>query len=1194
MIFLHAFNIVCGRGQGGFILKEENFASALLKMNFTAREGIFEKIFAPNVIMRADLNSRKLFYPNQIQGGDRNNFFDKSHRENLVVFECVNRLLDKGYKPEDIELERAWQLGHIQKSGRADICVSSNGETLFIIECKTAGAKFNQELNNMHSDGGQLFSYWQQEQSCQWLMLYSSEFKDDKLTFSAKSIKCDEKIYREAHTVEDKFKIWSERCDKKFFDDVIFHDMTRAYKIGIKPLIKSTLQDFDKNYPIVNKFEEILRHNQVSDKENAFNRLIALFIAKLVDESHTPDDKEVNFQFKDGSDTRETFQDRLQKLYSDGMKKFMGEDIFYLPEDYPDKLFKNFSDEENHSNQIRDLKENFRKLKFYTNNAFAFVDVQNEKLFRLNSKILLEVVDMLKNYRIIGSGDLQTLGDLFEQLLDKGFKQDEGQFFTPVPIARFIWDSLPLDKIISDEPPKIIDYACGAGHFLTEGFKAVNDCYARKDSPPPPFWERDKLFGVEKDYRLARVSKISLFMHGADEGKIKFGDGLEDYPDENILPATFDILVANPPFSVKGFKLHLKLANKLNVLDKISKDGSEIETLFAERISQLVKPRGFAAVILPSSILNKEGKSFIAARESLLKSFYLRAIVQLEGKTFGATSTSTVILFLERFDEPPRMTADYEDVAESILSGKTLGRRFSREIFDGYLIRTGKALDDLSDADRERLIYFGLTFKQRTLIISAPKDNKEQEKFLGYGWSNAKGNEGIVHKKLGGVLYINDNRAADNTLAAVVRAACLGQKLERPDLKKYYHYATLADLIDFDADNFTKKIKLSELSTEELTSTREFPTTKLGDVCEINSATLDPTATPEKFFHYVDISAVDATTNKINFANVVTGAEAPSRARRLANEGDVLISTVRPNLKSFAQVKDAPPDTLYSTGFAVLSTKNPSVITNEFIFRLFMDDTLLMEQIKVHMPKGSYPSINQSDLKGFHILLPPLAVQKRIVEEFAALDAQIDSIDDTIKQLDSDIKAKFAALFEEEKNFERLDKIADEIIQGTSPKSEFYNDTGEGIPFYQGKKDFGERYLNQPTMWTTEAIKVSVKDDILMSVRAPVGDVNLNPFDEICIGRGLAAIRINERTTRDYVFHWLHFHNDEISGHKGSTFDSISGNEIRTIKLPLPPLKLQEEFALYVTNCEELKKSARKRREELLKAREGLVAKYFR
>ena len=183
-------------------------------------------------------------------------------------------------------------------------------------------------------------------------------------------------------------------------------------------------------------------------------------------------------------------------------------------------------------------------------------------------------------------------------------------------------------------------------------------------------------------------------MHGANEGKIKFGDGLENYPDEKISPATFDVLVANPPYSVKGFKLHLKLANEeFTVLDKISASGSEIETLFAERIGQLVKAQGVAAVILPSSILNKDGKSFIAARESLLTKFFIRAIVQLGSKTFGATGTNTVIMFLERFDEPPKFTADFADVADSILDGKTLSRRFSREIFDVYLKKIGRTAD---------------------------------------------------------------------------------------------------------------------------------------------------------------------------------------------------------------------------------------------------------------------------------------------------------------------------------------------------------------------------------------------------------------------------------------------------------------------------------------------------------------------
>lgn len=139
-----------------------------------------------------------------------------------------------------------------------------------------------------------------------------------------------------------------------------------------------------------------------------------------------------------------------------------------MPDDYAENLVRQYTGQER-KNMIAHLKHTLRILKFYTNNDFAFKDVHNEQLFLQNGKILVEVVQLFEKFRIIGSENLQMLGDLFEQLLSKGFKQNEGQFFTPVPITRFIWNSLPVEKILKTEEgaglPKIIDYACGAGHF---------------------------------------------------------------------------------------------------------------------------------------------------------------------------------------------------------------------------------------------------------------------------------------------------------------------------------------------------------------------------------------------------------------------------------------------------------------------------------------------------------------------------------------------------------------------------------------------------------------------------------------------------------------------------------------------------------------------------------------------------------
>lgn len=822
-----------------------NLKDALKTLGFVAYGDIYEKVFFEiGCSLKVDFQAKRLIYPNEIKGRERNDGFDQ--KENFVVFECVCRLLSKGYRPEHIELEKEWHLGHDAKGGRADICVSdTSGNMLFIIECKTWGREYDKALNNTKSDGAQLFSYWQQEQSCKWLVLYASDLRSGCIAYKAPTIDCSDdaniillskkdksiKLYRDAHTTSAKYEAWKETYGSQIHDDLIFSEDSVAYQIGVKPLRKKDLRDFTPDDKIVNKFEEILRHNNVSDKENAFNRLVALFICKLVDESTKNEDDEVEFQYKQGTDTYETLQDRLQRLHRDGMEKFMREEILYVSADYPEWLFSTYTGSKR-KRAIEDLQNTIRILKFYSNNDFAFKDVHNEELFYQNGKILVEMVQLFEKYRIVYPSKHQFLGDLFEQLLNKGFKQNEGQFFTPMPITRFIWDSLPVDRMVKSDRgnvyPKVIDYACGAGHFLTEAIEAIN-YFAQSDGNNA--WARDHIYGIEKDYRLARVAKISLFMNGAGEGNIIFGDGLENVPDKGIENGTFDILVANPPYAVKDFKQHLQLKNNsFTLLDRIGMNGGEIETLFVERIAQLLKPQGVAAVILPSSILSNDSASYTGAREQLLQNFYIRGIAAFGSKTFGATGTNTVVMFLEKFNEPPKQIDLSADSVDAVFSGAELAEWKDKDIFEAYLaqIDVGEneyraflnkflsvadlegskyfkmyvtAFADSADAknllktkayqqksadeqaavyleklysyaysiEREKLFYFSLVYQQTTVIITAPADNKAQKEFLGYDWSNRKGNEGIQIITPGGKMYDDADRVAQGTLAHSIK-----------------------------------------------------------------------------------------------------------------------------------------------------------------------------------------------------------------------------------------------------------------------------------------------------------------------------------------------------------------------------------------------------------------------------------------
>ena len=134
-----------------------------------------------------------------------------------------------------------------------------------------------------------------------------------------------------------------------------------------------------------------------------------------------------------------------------------------------------------------------------------------------------------------------------------------------------------------------------------------------------------------------------------------------------------------------------------------------------------------------------------------------------------------------------------------------------------------------------------------------------------------------------------------------------------------------------------------------------------------------------------------------------------------------------------------------------------------------------------------------------------------------------------------------------------------DIISGQSPDSKYYNTEGIGTPFYQGKTEFTDKYLGKPTKWTTYVTKEALPNDILMSVRAPVGPVNISN-QKMCIGRGLAAIRCKENILVDYLFACLKSRENSISGNGGAVFDSISRNDISSIKVPLPPLHIQEEI----------------------------------
>lgn len=766
-----------------------------------------------------------------------------SQTENFVVFECVCRLLEKGYKPDHIELEPEWKLGHSDKSGRADIWVRTIGRdkkkhSLLIIECKTAGKEFANAWRDTREDGAQLFSYLQQERETKYLCLYASALSGGKIKSDYRLIRVEDNAeylktlpksmrggYAAASNNKELFAIWRDAYQLDSATVGLFESGIEAYHPGKNKYSACDLRelDHDSMQGKYHEFATIMRQHNVSGHENAFDKLVNLFLAKLVDEKRHAAD--LLFHWKGiAYDNAYDLQDRLQRLYTTGMKEFLGETVTYIDEQDVRKAFRRFERDPDATKDA--ILKYFRELKFYTNNDFAFLDVHNERLFEENFRILLKIVRMLEDVRLLTDKPNQFLGDLFEGFLDRGVKQSEGQFFTPLPIVRFIVSSLPIQELVRNlpDPPRVIDYACGAGHFLDEYAQQAKPFIAGY-APESARAHYGAIVGIEKEYRLSKVAKVAAFMYGEDDMRIVYADALARHPD--VPEGSFDLLVANPPYSVRGFLATLAEDDRrrYELSEEVAPGSLEsfngIETFFVERAVQLLKPCGVAAVILPSSILSNGAAAYVRCRDILLRFFDIVAIAEFGSGTFGKTGTNTVTLFLRKKDSPPDFAAHCANRADAWFAARhdgdevfqdsgALGRYCVRRGFDPIAYKSFLAAKNAEVAnaaaflahdairvlragfakrkrpkgetaaeraaaewaflraeERERLRVFLLADSNPVpvLLVKMPAETKAAKAFLGYEWSARKGNEGIKYLGSAGAA----SPAADDEDDAIAR-----------------------------------------------------------------------------------------------------------------------------------------------------------------------------------------------------------------------------------------------------------------------------------------------------------------------------------------------------------------------------------------------------------------------------------------
>ena len=286
----------------------------------------------------------------------------------------------------------------------------------------------------------------------------------------------------------------------------------------------------------------------------------------------------------------------------------------------------------------------------------------------------------------------------------------------------------------------------------------------------------------------------------------------------------------------------------------------------------------------------------------------------------------------------------------------------------------------------------------------------------------------------------------------------------------------------------------------------------------IKTETVNPTKDADKSFKYIDVSSVDRDTLSIREVQQLLGKEAPSRARRLVRQGDVIFATVRPTLKRIAIVPNEYDEQVCSTGYIVLRPDSQA-LHFKYLFYSMQSDKV-MREIEAMQTGASYPAVTDTQVRGLDISYPPLPVQKQIVKKLDAAFADIDkAINATQKNIENAEALFQSSLNEIYENIENDKKHLKDICEYTKVQGKYKN------LIYVGMEDMESRtgkFLGDlnPKEVKSNTFKFT-KDHLLYGrLRPYLNKVMLPNFEGHC-STEIFPILVNENVTKEYLFYWF-------------------------------------------------------------------------
>lgn len=333
---------------------------------------------------------------------------------------------------------------------------------------------------------------------------------------------------------------------------------------------------------------------------------------------------------------------------------------------------------------------------------------------------------------------------------------------------------------------------------------------------------------------------------------------------------------------------------------------------------------------------------------------------------------------------------------------------------------------------------------------------------------------------------------------------------------------------------------------------------KIGEVIEIVGGGTPKTTVSEYWNGKIPwLSVVDFNTgNKYVYKTekTITQQGLDKSSARLLNEGDIIISA-RGTVDALAVLKKQMAFNQSCYGIKC----RPNHTAQDYLYYLIKDSINNFQQI-AH--GGVFDTITRETFDHIMVLLPPLPEQRAIAHVLSSLDDKIDLLHRQNKTLEEMAEALWRKMFVEEADPGwKRGKLGDEmnITMGQSPPGHTYNEEKQGIVFFQGRAEFDFRFP-QTRLYCTDPKRLAKKGDTLVSVRAPVGDINM-AYEDCCIGRGLAAVRHKGDCT-SYTFYKTRSLKDDFDSfeQQGTVFGSIGKDDFNNIVTRIPSAEVVQEF----------------------------------